>query len=206
MKNGFSLLALCLFSFTAAAKKLAYPMQVVAGMADLVVTGQISSVSGNTYTFDIDKTIKGIPAKQIIVKMFREWTCDVRAKKAEPGQKLLLFLTKANDSFDIINGSTGEIFINDNKVQFFMIAEKNIQLEEAVTAFKNFISCYTLYNKDFVSFNKIIFNQLKTDSEIAALKKADPITRLLLEEMKGYSIRKLPVNVQRRKSARIFIS
>jgi hypothetical protein len=207
MKLSFLLAIICLFSFkTTQAKKYFYPMQVVAGMADLIVEGEINSVSGNSYTFNIDQTIKGTAVKQIIVKMFQEWTCDMRWKKAEPGQTLLLFLTKANDSFDIINGSTGEIFIIDNKVQLFMNAEKNIQLEDAVTAFKNFTSCYSLPGKDIFPFNKPVFDQLKTDSEIAVLKKANKVSVYLFSEMKAFAINKLPVAFLNKKKIVYYIS
>src|SRR5688572_22868794 len=79
----------------AQAKKMNYPFEVIIGMADLIVSGEIASVSGDTsYVFIIDQTVKGKSDLKIKVKMFQNWSCDVRWKKPEVGQKLFLCLTR----------------------------------------------------------------------------------------------------------------
>src|SRR5687768_8237189 len=71
----------------AQAKKMNYPFEVIIGMADLVVSGEIASVSGVTsYIFIIDQTVKGKSDLKIKVNMFQNWACDIRQNKAEVGQ------------------------------------------------------------------------------------------------------------------------
>jgi len=83
MKTFLIALSIIALSSQAFAKKLHYPLEVTSGMADLIVTGEIASVSEGVYQFNVSETIKGESESSITVQMFREWTCDVRWKKAE---------------------------------------------------------------------------------------------------------------------------
>ena len=175
---------------TASAKKFYYSMQQITGIADLVVTGKIISVSGNSYSFAIEQTIKGKPGKQIIIKMFAEWTCDIRSKKVEVGQELLLFLTNgAKDSFDIINGSTGEIFIENNKLHNVWGLKEDPSLIEVITGLKNFVACYTVLNKELFPNERIVFKKIKADAEILRSRNINEFSTWLFDNMKHYSIK-----------------
>lgn len=55
-------------------------MEFVAGMADLIVVGEIESVNAASYQFRISETIKGQSKDLIRVRMFKEWTCDRRER------------------------------------------------------------------------------------------------------------------------------
>ena len=189
---GILLTLMLSFSLTSAeAKKMYYPLEVVIGLADLIVTGQIANISTDSYTFNIDQTVKGFSNKQIKVKMFKEWECDTRVKKVEIGQKLFLFL-KGNSigSYDIINGSTGEIFILDNEIHGFTNYEKTTKLDHVIIAIKNFISCYLFTDKEYSPLRRNAFRQIKKSQDIFALGNANAFSSWLFGNMKYYTTSK----------------
>jgi len=103
------------------AKKSFIPYEVIMGYADLIVEGEISKVNENSYEFKIFNNLKSKinTGNKIIVNNFQEWTCDKRIVSSKVGQKLLLFLTiTENKTYEIINGSTGELFIEDVEREF----------------------------------------------------------------------------------------
>jgi len=113
-------LLFCAFNSDSLKKRnLSYPY--VISNSNLIVEGHISKTSDFEYEFLILKTLKGDSEKRITVNKWKEWTCDHRIKKVKFGQRLLLFLTKNKKGhYDIINGSTGELFIEkDNSVRSF---------------------------------------------------------------------------------------
>ncbi len=171
-------------------------MQVLAGMADIIVTGKIISVSGDSYTFGLSWIIKGNSKNKITVKMFREWTCDHRWKKAAPGQELLLFLTKnANNSYDIINGSSGEIFIVDDTLHTtntFWGLKQQPKLPDVITGLKNFVSSYVMIKEQMTTKKGIVYNQLKSDAEILSFKKLNDFSSWLFDGMERYVVEKIP--------------
>lgn len=171
------------------AKKMYYSIPQITCAADLIVTGKIVKVSGNSYSFAIDQTIKGKGGKQIIVKMFDEWTCDVRLKKAETGQQLLLFLKKASlDSFDIINGGTGEVFIENNKLHGIMWPKEDSKLNDVIVGLKNFQTCYKAANKAQFPKERIKFQKIKSDTEILKYRNANQFSVWLFDYMKNYDL------------------
>jgi hypothetical protein len=175
----------------AQAKKMNYPFEVIIGMADLIVSGEIASISGDTsYVFIIDQTVKGKSDLKIKVKMFQNWACDVRLKKAEVGQKLFLCLTRQAKNYEIIGGSDGEIFIIDGKLLLFNIYNRYIshyfpkadspKLNDVIIAIKNLMSCY--------SFVKTIgpgttFKQIKEDAEILSFKNVNKFSVWLFDSV-----------------------
>lgn len=163
-------------------------MEVMAGMADLIVVGEISKVHvTSTYDFTITSVIKGSAKSIIKVNMFKEWTCDHRAKKAESGQRLLLFLQKDMfGTYEIINGSTGEKFIENNQLEI-VINEKIPTVDELTLGLKLFTSCYQLKGKEY-DFGNTTFIQLKSTDEIKELSAKSEITSWLVDRVKNYQV------------------
>jgi hypothetical protein len=163
-------LTISLFS-KAEAKKIFLPYEIIIGSADLIVEGEIISVSNGFYKFKVTEYLKHNSEKIITIEMFPEWTCDSRIIPAEKGQKLLLFLTKSTDNFyQIINGSTGELFIESVPADFYydFVFEDYTDIKNGIKLFvKSFDYCGELYPK----FNeKQTFKKLLSETE---LKKLD---------------------------------
>ena len=171
------------------AKKLYYPLEVVAEMADIIVVGEIKSVSQGSYQFNITKTVKGKETGLIKVQMFKEWTCDHRMKKAETGQKLFLFLNKKGGKYEIINGSTGEMFIEDDKVLRTINGDKPT-VDELANSIKYFVKGFKLKSKDYEPFDETVFIQLLPDNEIEKFAKESILTQWFFDKMKDYKIEK----------------
>jgi hypothetical protein len=200
------LLSAFLFSFgTSHAKKSFSPFESVISLAEVVVTGHISKVHGDSfYTFSVDQYVKGACNKQIKVKLFRSWTCDVRWQKAAIGQQLFLCLTKNGNNYETINESNGEFFIIGSKLRLFInyrypspFIEENLpKLDEVIVATKNFLNCYSMgYGYKF--------HQLKTEEEIRPLAKLNEfsfwlfgqidITRIIKEKATAFNSRALQI-------------
>lgn len=187
MKNRLTIF-LFLLSLIGYAKKFDYPIEVVAGMADLIVVGEIEGVHSGSYYFKISSTIKGKELESIKVQMFKEWKCDTRMKKPEVGQKLFLFLIKKIGSYEIINGSTGEIFIKDDRI-LRTIFNLRPTVEELSEAVRTFTSCYG-YKGEYKPFGEEIFIQTKDNETIEKLRRRSPLTTSFFDEMKSYTIEK----------------
>ena len=189
MKYIISILILLALSTRTYAKKLYYPLEVVAGMADLIVVGEIESVNKGSYQFKITKTVKGEEQGLIKVQMFKEWTCDHRMIKAEKGQKLFLFLNHKGGKYEIINGSTGEMFVEEGKV-LITINGNEPTVDELATSIQSFTKAFRLKNKDYEPFDENVFIQLISEDEIKNLAKESILTKWLFDKMKDYKIEK----------------
>ncbi|MFT5820534.1 MAG: hypothetical protein ACI8ZM_001777 [Crocinitomix sp.] len=189
MKYFLSVIIVLTFSISGHAKKFCYPIEVVAGMADLIVVGKIEKVSSGSYQFRISTTVKGQVKDLIKVQKFEEWTCDKRMKKAKKGQELFLFLTMKAEKYEIINGSTGEMFIENGVVQrvFNTLQPKTADL---ITALKAFTSSFKYKGKDYDTSDKNFFFQLKTDKEIRELSAKTRLTSWFFDRVKEYEIKK----------------
>ena len=187
MKYLLSILAILTFSLNSCAKKLIYPIEVVAGMADLIVVGEIDSVISGSYKFKISNTLKGQSMKLIEVQMFKEWKCDGRIKKAEKGQELFLFLIRNAGKYEIINGSTGEMFIDKGKV-LRTFNKFQPTTEELALALQAFTNSFEFKGKDYKPFGENVFVQLKTDEEIKELSEKNQLTNWFFDRVKEYKI------------------
>ena len=140
-------------------KKKILPYSLVITKADLIVEGNISDVSFSLHQYDLNVTefIKGESEQNITVDMWKEWTCDQRIEKPKKGQKLLLFLTKQRSGhYEIINGSTGELFIRkDDSVETFMNWELP-KLDELKTGIKMFTQAFEYRDGNESYFEKRI--------------------------------------------------
>ncbi|MCK7590588.1 hypothetical protein M0G43_08390 [Subsaxibacter sp. CAU 1640] len=94
--------------------KMVLPYSIVTSKTDLIVEGTIDEIYDGKYGFTISDFIKGKDQKTIYVTIGKQWTCDIRKTDYKKGQKLILFLIKENGKYQIINGSTGELIINDD--------------------------------------------------------------------------------------------
>ncbi len=211
MKKTFQTLLAVAFVFcsTAAhAKKASYSFEALVGLADMIVTGHISNVLGDSsYVFVIDQAVKGELKKEVIVKVFTNWTCDTRWKKPEAGQKLFLFLLKKNDLYETIGGSDGEIFIIENKLRLFNVFNPMItkgftetnspKLDDVIVSIKNLMACYSFSRINDYSF---IFSPIKNEHEILTFKKANSFSIWLFDRVKEHNSR-----VQERTTANVVI-
>ncbi len=149
MKYLLPLIIILTLSTNIYAKKNIYPIEVVACMADIIVVGEITNVYSDSYDLKIRRTIKGQEKTIITVQMFQEWTYDTRKRKAEKGQELFLFLVKNKDKYEIINGSTGEMFIEKNKV-LRVVNDKQPTVDELAMAINIFTRSYKLKEKGII--------------------------------------------------------
>jgi len=170
MKTLISILLILGFTSNSTVKKriLSYP--VVISSADLIVEGEISDVSFFVYEYDfkITEFIKGESEQEITINMWKEWTCDARIKRPKKSQRLLLFLTKKqNGEYEIINGSTGELFISENDgIKTFGNSDFP-KLNELKLGIKMFSKSYEYNGSIYSSYNeKTYFKQLVKQSEI----------------------------------------
>lgn len=203
MKKIILLVFIILSSLKAEAKKDIFTLNLIAANADLIVIGEIDMVKKNSYTFKINETIKGQTYKTIVVKMFDEWICDTRFEKAEKGQKLFLFLKKRQNYWDIINGSSGELFISKNTIylggldSLKIVNNKITRNDMSLTEFKNTIQdlckCYC-YVGELASYKESkaqYLLQICNDRQISELEKRSKFSTKLFEEMKRYRVTKL---------------
>lgn len=173
---------LFLISLSCHAKKFVYPIEIVAGMADLIVIGEIEQMDSNSYVFKINQTIKGEASQRITVHMFKEWTCDRRIRKPEIGQKLFLFLNKKILFYEIINGSTGEFFIEEDQIVGDINGARPLVIELS-DALQIFLSCYTLKEYEAYAAKGTIFIQNKSDSEVRKLYSTSILTKYFFDRM-----------------------
>ena len=160
-----------------------YPKVIL--VADLIVDGKISKVSKNQYEFTITQFVKGKSIPKINVIIFEDWTCDRRIEKPKIGQKLILFLKKNKvHNYEIVNQSTGELFIQkDNSVNTFM-REKLSDAAVLKTGVKMFLETYTLKGHEFY------YSKKKSSSVISTMKKENKFFKFLVdEELKYYTVR-----------------
>jgi hypothetical protein len=202
MKQKILILFIIFFSLKAEAKKDIYPLTLIAGSADLIVIGEINLVKNGTYIFKINETIKGQIYNTITVKMFQEWDCDPRWEKPKKGQKLFLFLKKGQKEWEIINGSSGEMFISKNtiylggedsiKIVNNQISRNDMSLIEFKNTIKDFCKCYIFVGDgDYRNPNPQYYLQICSDRQIAEFEKRSKFSTKLFGDMKSNRPQKL---------------
>lgn len=78
---------------TAVAEYFPPPFFVLVGRSDLIVVGTIVKVSPETFTLRVEEVLAGFDrSKEIEVVRFEDWTCSVRWKPYEVGQREVAFL------------------------------------------------------------------------------------------------------------------
>ncbi len=189
-------LIICLFfSFVGLAKKRIYPIEMVAGLSHLIVVGKISSITPNSYQFEITETIKGAPRKNIIVIKFEEWTCDIRFGPYVIGQQLLLFLIKNGSYYEIVNGSTGEIPIKFNSVTFKYesfddkkFIPYKISLQDCIIGLNWLSKCFQMTGKYNDFRNAPTFRQICYKANLTQTNRVINFKEWLISKMSKYEI------------------
>ena len=158
-------------------------MEVVIGKSDLIVVGEIEAVKTKSYKFRVSNMVKGTSDSLIHVNMFREWTCDARGIPPVKGQKLILFLVKKGDRYEIVNGSTGEKFIMGDNERVRGTSCK-CTIDEYASGIRQFISCYYYVENPGATWGT--FKQLRTDEEIGAID--NDFSKELFARMERYTL------------------
>lgn len=186
MKHIILMVFIFCFSINAEAKKMIYPLPLIAGSADLIVVGEIVAVKGDSYLFKISETLKGKSDKTITVNIFEEWVCDIRFGKPEKGQKLCLFLYKDFSSWNIINGSSGELLITGKSLTANVEkSNKRLSLKEFKNGIKQFCKCFTFTGRLDKRDAKAHFKQICNDKEIASFKALNDFCAWLYKNTKS---------------------
>jgi hypothetical protein len=102
--------------------------------ADLVALGTVAGTTERTFSFEIDRTIRGRPGapraekgERVEVKKFRNWTCAQRWKEYSTGQRAVLFMALRSGEWSVLGaGNEGEmpvqgdwVFVDVNVAQAF---------------------------------------------------------------------------------------
>jgi hypothetical protein len=184
-------------SISASAKKACLPIEAIASQAEYIVIGEIVAATATSYTFKVAEYVKGSGHQTVTVQQFKEWTCDVRYAKAAKGQRLFLFLKKHHAALEIINGSSGELPIINDKVTLEYdtytyergkpFVPYSIELKEFKTGIKKFISCFNvLADPAPFSFQRSTVVQLGSLQEVNAFRAASKFTGWLYERIKTH--------------------
>lgn len=191
MKILISLLLTFSLSNTPSVKKSFLPYGIVISKADLIVEGTISKVSELEYQLEVNELIKGKSSPSISVQIWNEWTCDTRQKKLKKGQKLMLFLIKEQDSYKVINGSTGELFIEEDNLIKNYRSVKTPTANDLNEAIKMFLKAFSfkgsLYRQG--GDDERSFKQLIESSELEKMMTKNEFFKSLVVNIKRYEIR-----------------
>jgi hypothetical protein len=187
-------------STLASAKKWYMPLEAIASQADYIVVGEIIAVHDSTYLFHVTEYEKGTGSRTLTIQQFKEWTCDQRYAKPAKGQRLLLFLKQHNADLELLNGSSGELPINNNRITLsneVYVYERgkpfvpySIDLAEFTTGIKLLLRCFSI-QADPLSSYRIAAVQLGSAQEVEAFRSASRFTGWLYERIKTrYTIAK----------------
>lgn len=187
-------------SIVALAKKRILPIELVAAQAYIIVTGEIIAVGSDTYDLKVSEYIKGDKGNVITVQQFEQWICDTRYAPVAKGQKLILFLQMDHGNFIIINGSTGEIPIKNNRVILQYEEYKHIpyqlhyelDLTEFKEGIKKFLQCFDIMQQCKDCSTDTLVRKC-SDTEINKFIGASRFTAWLYNKIKsGYKISVVP--------------
>lgn len=180
------------------AKKMIYPIEMLTGVADLIVVGEIDKVYDNSYSLTVSEYVKGQADKKLLINNFEEWECDERSCKVEKGQRLCLFLRKQGTRWDIINGSTGELLIVNDSITIggyeefihidYQFTSYKLPYKEFVAGIKDFCKCYKYLKGDALLPSKLIFKKLCKKDELESFKNQSIFTNWLYSKMRTHII------------------
>ena len=198
MKQTIVFLFIIFFISKVEAKKMIYPIEVIAGSADLIVVGEIEIVKGDLYIFNISETLKGNLFNSISVEMFEEWECDQRFAKPEIGQKLCLFLKRGLTNWGIINGSTGELVISNNIITLggyeeykhidYKFTPYQLALEDFKNGIREFCKCFIFVGEYSFRDEKAHFEQIVANKQISEFKAMSDFSFWLWNKMEKYQV------------------
>lgn len=166
------------------AKKRVLPYEILIGGADLIVEGEIVDVSEGFYKFQITDFLKNKSKQTIKIQMFSEWACDSRVMPAKKGQKLLLFLAKSDYEFyQIINGSTGELFV-ESVTEVFQYDFEFESYKDIKNGIKRFAESFDYHGDLYFRIGtKQTFEMLKSSEELAKMESESRFFKSLAEKV-----------------------
>jgi hypothetical protein len=194
MAPRISLLILLLaISTLASAKKWIMPLEAMASQADYMVVGEIVSVQDSTYLFHVAEYVKGTGSRTLTVQQFKEWTCDQRYAKPAKGQRLFLFLKHHNADLELLNGSSGELPISNNRITLENevytyergkpFVPYSIDLPEFKTGLRLLVRCFSVQVTP-LSFYRSAAVQLGSAKEVEVFRSTSLFTGWLYERIK----------------------
>ncbi len=155
--------------------------------SDLIVHGKILKVTDSTYEFQVHNIIKGKSLKEITVSIWEEWICDIRSLPLESNAELVLFLTKnGNNVYDVLNGSNGELFVDDNSV-ITHFDNNPITVDLMIKGIQLFSKHFEYLNGECCDYQKLIFEQLTEDKELKKLMRSNIFLKAILFEINDHN-------------------
>jgi len=95
----------------------------------------------------------------------------------------VLFLTQSGGKYEIINGSSGELFIENDSV-FVPVFNQQPTLSELAEAVKSASSCFEMKHKKYPSQGGSQFIQLKPNDYLEEIAKQSAFSAWLIERFK----------------------
>lgn len=171
-------------------RKNTLPYGIVISKADIIVEGTIIAKEKDSYQFKITEFVKGNATETINVEIWEEWNCDKRIKDLKRNQRLLLFLKNGKTNYNVINGSTGELFVlEDNSVKTFMKTDFP-KIKELKKGVKLFLKAFEYHGKLYPNLDEdYYFKRLIEQSEIDKMAQENGFMKFLVSQIKNYKIR-----------------
>lgn len=182
------ILAFTVFAFhSVRAKDLVCPIEIVAVSADLIVFGEILSVNDVDYLFKVTEAIKGKSNPIISVKKNIRRVCAIRLpEQHQKGMKLYLFLKTGVISYETINGTYGELLIQNDKVETLRYYGL-LDFGEFKTAIKNLAACYVFLG-DCYNYTSYKLKQIVNNETLKKLSQENNFAKNLFAAVKKYKI------------------
>lgn len=182
------ILTLIIFLFTVinsnAISKINLLYGVLIEESDLIVHGKILKVNDSTYDFQVNNVVKGESLKQIKVTIWKEWICDSRSLPLESDAELVLFLTKnENNVYDVLNGSNGELFVNEEDSVVAYFERKPITVDLMFDGIKLFSKNFNYISGECCDYQKLIFKQMKGKKELKKLIRGNIFLKAIVFEI-----------------------
>ena len=180
-------------------KKRVCPYPIVFAKAELIIVGEIVEIDSSTYKFKIFDTLKGNESDFIVVNKYEDWNCDVRFDEFKINQQLFLCLEKGNQNWDIINGSTGEIPIKNNKAvlrnEIVKVNKENMipilyetNLDSFKSGIKHFLNCFEFLGECEKYDKSGKFLQICSNEELQLFISKSQFTSWLYSKLENFKI------------------
>jgi len=194
MKSILTIFIFLSLSFSNAIKKSVLNYGIAIVKADLIVEGQVSKISKDNYEFKIKDWVKGKSSDKVSVNIWKEWTCDERIEEHKIGQKLVLILSKADGiGYNIINDSTGELFIqDDNSIKTFYEPNLSSNISDLKDGIKMFLKAYDFKGSAYYNLKnkeERYFVRLIEQNEIDKMIVKNSFFEWMAKNLKYYDIK-----------------
>lgn len=164
--------------------KINLPYGMLISESDLIVHGKILKVNDSTYDFQVHNIIKGQTTEKIKVSIWKEWICDIRSLPLEPNAELILFLiSNDNEIYDVLNGSNGELFVNQNDSVVTYYKNKPVTTDLMIQGIKLFSKHFKYISGECCDYQKLIFKQLTEKKELKKLIRGNIFLKAIVFEI-----------------------